>query len=542
MSFAVYTSCALNYLPKARALAESLRIHHPEVRFTLCLNDTLPDWFVPGNEPFDQIWTPRDLGYQRGWIFEHNVMELCTAVKGRALKRLLDEEDAEIIAYLDPDVYLFHRLDPVDEYLGSASIGLVPHILAPEESDIGVRLTEMSITEHGIYNLGHLFVRRNHQGRTFADWWAARLDKYCFDERERGLFTDQRWVDLVPAIFDGVQILRQPNLDVASWNLFGRTLEQSQPTNKGTRSSFKVDGYPLISYHFSGTGPTGTHRRVREVFDPGNAATAEVERIYETAIACNGQGELENHRFGFDTFDNGEPITPNLRKLYRQHGDLRRAFPDPFATPCDKLNYLEWVREHRPGMVGGYKIEKSRMVAAFLDLFDENYYLETYPDAATAITDGSYESAIDHYCKIGSRLLFDPNEYFVSSYYHDRACDFERYRMRENTGTMQSTLLWHYLSVGLPSRIEPIELFDSQWYIAQNPDLSVALRTGQIASPLGHFLHHGSAEGRNPGPQFSGERYLDRVIQAKKLSGQSDIRGPFGAFVRLGGVLGRVVV
>ena len=135
MSFAVYTSCALNYLPKARALAESLREHHPEIRLTLCLNDLLPDWLDPVAEPFHQIWTPLDLGYNRGWIFEHNVMELCTAVKGRALQRLLDEEDAEVIAYLDPDVFLFHRMDPVFDYLGSDSIGLYP-ISCPRKKPI----------------------------------------------------------------------------------------------------------------------------------------------------------------------------------------------------------------------------------------------------------------------------------------------------------------------------------------------------------------------------------------------------------------------
>lgn len=542
MSFSVYTSCALNYLPKARALAESLKAHHPDIRITLCLNDLLPDWLDPSAEPFTQIWTPRDLGYQRAWIFEHNIMELCTAVKGRALKRLLVEEDADIIAYLDPDVFLFDHLDPVDDYLGADSIGLVPHILAPEESDIGVRLTEMSVTEHGIYNLGHLFVRRDTRGHAFADWWAARLDKYCFDERERGLFTDQRWVDLAPAIFDGVRILRQPNLDVASWNLFGREIKQGSTGHASDKPTFTVNGMPLITYHFSGTGPTGTHRRVRDVFDPGNGATAEIERIYEAAIARHEQQKLEKHAYGFDLFDNGEPVTAELRKLYRRHPDLQRAFPDPYACQPGKLSFLEWVRQHRPGAVGGYRIAAERMQMAFLDLFDAEFYLSAHPDAAEAVAAGRYSSALDHYCQVGSRMFLDPNEYFVSSFYHDKACHHDGHLLRENIGTMRSTLLWHYLAVGLPNRIEPIEFFDSQWYLAENSDLGAALRTGQISSPLGHFLRNGSAEGRNPGPSFLGKRYLEASPRARQMVGESSVRGPFGAFVRLGGVLGRAVV
>ena len=164
MKISVYTSCALNYLPKARVLAESLAGVEPRASLTLCLNDALPDWFDPAAEPFDRIWLPEDLGYDRGWIFQHNVMELCTAVKGRALKRLIDEDEADLIVYLDPDVMVCNPLTLIDGYLGAASIGLVPHILAPEQSEIGVQLTEISVAAHGVYNPGHLLQSEQQDG------------------------------------------------------------------------------------------------------------------------------------------------------------------------------------------------------------------------------------------------------------------------------------------------------------------------------------------------------------------------------------------
>jgi len=281
---------------------------------------------------------------------------------------------------------------------------------------------------------------------------------------------------------------------------------------------------------------------VREMFDPGNSATAEIERIYETAIAAQGQQELEHHPFGYDSFDNGEAVTAELRKLYRRHGDLRRAFPDPYVCKSGKLSFLEWTRQYRPGAVGGYRVPAERLDAAFMDLFDADYYLSSYPDVADLIASGRFESALDHYCQIGSRLFLDPNEYFVSSYYFDRASCHDRYILRSSAGKPQSTLLWHYLAVGLPNRIEPIEFFDSQWYLSENEDLRVALRTGQITSPLGHFLRDGSAEGRNPGPAFVGNRYIDVSERARSMISDASVRGPFGAFVRLGGVLGRAVV
>ena len=539
MRYSVYTSCAINYLPKARALAESLRRHQPDARLTLCLNDQIPPWLDLAAEPFDQIWLPEDLGYDRAWTFQHNVMELCTAVKGRALVRLMAEDPDALHLYLDPDVYVFDSLAPVTQMMEGASIGLVPHILCPEQTDIGVRLTEMSSTEHGIYNLGHLVVRADANGTSFARWWRDRLDAYCFDDRGHGLFTDQRWVDLVPAIFAGVRILRSPALDVASWNLAGREIRQNQPGDPG---AFTVNGERLLTYHFSGTGPTGTHRQVREIFDPGNAATAEIERIYEAAIARNGQAALARHRSGLDHFDDATPISAGARKLYRDHADLRRAFPDPYACGHGQMSFLDWLRQNRPGLVDGLRLASGMIETAFDDLFDEDYYLATHPDAADAVARGCYPSAKAHYCAIGSRLFLDPNEFFVSSYYHDRAADHDPPVLRRGPGRREDTLLWHYLTVGLANRFEPIEFFDSGWYLRQYPDVQAAMRTRQVSTPLGHFLHYGSTEGRDPGPGFQGSRFMDNARDIHPTAQSGPDRGPFGALVRLGGVTGRIHV
>jgi hypothetical protein len=539
MKISVYTSCSLNYLPKARALAESLASVEPTASLTLCLNDIAPDWFNPQTEPFDRVWLPEDLGYDPGWVFQHNVMELCTAVKGRALMRLIAEDEADLIVYLDPDVMVYNPLSLMDEYLGDASIGLVPHILAPEESEIGVELTEISVAAHGTYNLGHLILRPDERGRRFAQWWADRLDRYCFDDRQRGLFTDQRWVDLAPAIFDGVKILKVPNLDVASWNLAHRTVLQNQP---GDTASFTVDGYPLVTYHFSGTGPTGTHRRIREIFAPTSGAVADIERLYEAAIARHGQANLEHRQPGFDFFDDGTLVTPAARRLYRQHADLRAAYPDPYSCPAGRTNFRDWLREKRPGVIGGLRLAPHHIDAAYADLFDPDYYVATYPEVAAAIAAGAFDDALDHYQRVGSRRFYDPNEFFVSSYYHEQALAHDPWPISVHAGSRAGTLLWHYLTIGLPAGLEPIEFFDSRWYLAKNPDFAIAFRLGRVSSPLAHFLRNGSHEGRDPGPDFQCVGYLEATPSARGIAKKTNNHGAFGALVKLGGVAGRVTV
>lgn len=539
MKIAIYTSCALNYYAKAKTLVQSAQRNSPSASVTLCLCDVLPASIDPIRDGFARCWTPTDLGYSAGWIFEHNIMELCTAVKGRALLELMKAEpDADLYVYLDPDVYIYNDLAAVLDYLDGGSIGLVPHILSVETTDVGVRLTEMSVTEHGIYNLGHLFVRNDANGRALADWWKDRLDRYCFDDRQFGLFTDQRWMDLVPAVFEGVRILRQPNLDVASWNIAGRRIWTEVPPDNPPGAAiderqFRVNDYPLLTYHFSGTGPTGTHRRIREIFDPTNPAVAEIERHYEEAIAANGQARLAHVPPAYDLFDDGTPVLAEMRKLYRHHKDLQDAFPDPYSTAEPGRSYLNWLRLNWRKL-GAVTVHPLRTRRAFDELFDETYYLSTYPEVSEAIRSGAFASALDHYIAQGSGLFYDPNEFFVSRYYFSKINDRDRHLLRRRERGIESTLLWHYLVSGLPNGLEPIEFFDSAWYLERYPDVDASFRKGIIGTPLRHFLLWGSKEDRQPGPDFVPSAYPGPDARS------DDDGGIFRHFMRSGGVAGRL--
>lgn len=535
MKIAIYTSCALNYYAKTLALVQSARRSSPNASVTLCLCDALPEGIDPLSDGFVRCWTPADLGYDEAWIFQHNIMELYTAVKGRALVELMKAEpDADLYVYLDPDVYTYNDLSVVADYLGDTSIGLVPHILTVEMTDIGVRLTEMSVTEHGIYNLGHLLVRPDDNGRALARWWMERLDRYCFDDREFGLFTDQRWMDLVPAVFNGVCIIKQPNLNVASWNLAGRRVWiDARADGESDERDFRVDNYPLGTYHFSGTGQSGTHRRIREIFDPTNGATAEIERRYEAAISANGQARFEHIPPAYDVFDDGSHVLAPMRKAYRLSGDLQITFPDPYRTDGSET-LIGWMRRNLPGATR-LMIAPSRLALAFEGLFDQDYYLQTYADAAAAVQAGEFPSAMAHYIAIGSALFYDPNEFFVSRDYFARAGNLERNLLRSRgKRSRENTLLWHYLTIGLPSGIEPIDYFDSAWYLQHYSDVAQAIRRGSIATALQHFLMYGSRENRAPGPSFLPSLHP----QPGAVDAQS--KGVFGLFLRTEGVTGRL--
>ncbi|PSS59504.1 hypothetical protein C6558_37875 [Ensifer sp. NM-2] len=533
MKISVYTSCSANYLPKARVLASSLKKFHPSASITLLLADEVPYFDERGTSVFDRVWRPKDLGYSDSWIFKHNIMEICTAVKGRALKRILEEDDADLYLYFDPDVCVYNPLDALLHYMGESEIGLVPHITKPEDTDVGVRVTEVSVALHGTYNLGHLIIRKGASSTAFASWWASRLDQFCYDDKDYGLFTDQRWCDLAPALFDRVGILRQPNIDVASWNVYGREFQQSDPADM---CSITVNGMPLLTYHFSGTGPTGTHKRVREIFAPADPVVAEIERLYEDEIGKQGQALLAELPYGGDFFDDGTKISQQARLLYRRHADLSVSFPNPYNSGDG--SYLKWLREQRQSAVNGIRLRPEQIARGFDSLFDEEFYIGQYPEVSVQVKSGKVTSAREHYVKYGSRMLYDPSRYFVSSYYYNQICRGFGTNPELNSVDITGTLLWHYLTVGLENGIEPVDGFDSGWYIRQYPDLAEALTEGRISCPLEHFAVHGDTERRRPSEKFDPGLFLAHSARANELVASGAARGPLAAKILLGHVTG----
>ncbi|MDH2012954.1 glycosyltransferase [Pseudomonas juntendi] len=65
----------------------------------------------------------------------------------------------------------------------------------------------------------------------------------------------------------------------------------------------------------------------------------------------------------------------------------------------------------------------------------------------------------------------------------------------------------------LPKPAEPVipALFDEAWYLERNPDLQ-----GASLDAWQHYLAHGHAEGREPGPDFNTAWYLEQCVEARE--------------------------
>ena len=162
----VFTSITANYLPKAAALALSVKRQHPQAVFHLVLCDRMPVHPESVTAPFDTIINVTDLPIENlnSWIFKHRLVELCTAVKGTAFQYIADRFGAERIYYFDPDIVVLGPLDDLERTLDGCSALLTPHQCKPETDVQAMYDNEVCSLKHGVYNLGFLAVRMTDQG------------------------------------------------------------------------------------------------------------------------------------------------------------------------------------------------------------------------------------------------------------------------------------------------------------------------------------------------------------------------------------------
>ncbi len=302
------------------ALAESVKRLCPNASFVLCLVERqVPD--VAAEFPdFDEIILAKDAGWVNfdSFIFRHTIVEAATAVKPRFMLHLVELYPSESkFVYLDPDVLVYSNLIELEELLDRESIVLCPHLLRPGNIDM-----EISSLAHGSYNLGFLAVRRSQNALDFLNWWAERLFLYCYDDKSRGIFTDQKWIDLVPSFFDAY-IFKHHGYDFATWSLLGSDLRQ-------THDGYVVNGDALRFIHFSGIDSGTIDKAIGWWLTDDNKGTfVALYKEYQGLLSQYGQEEFGKLPWSYSTYADGSPVEKAARIAYRNR-DLWQVFPLPF--------------------------------------------------------------------------------------------------------------------------------------------------------------------------------------------------------------------
>lgn len=328
MKVACFTSASFNYLDRARVLFETVREFHPDWETWLCLVDEEPPGFVftPANDRIDRVVRIAELGIPDclSWAFEHDIVELCTAVKGQMLCHML-EHGIDRVVYLDPDTALFAPLEEVLELLESHSAVLTPHQVSPETKRQAIIDNEIGSLKYGIYNLGFVAVANTQGGVAFAQWWRDRLLDFCFDDVENGLFTDQKWCNHAPVFFPDLAVLRHKGYNVASWNLAQRPI---RILNDGR---ITAGGQQLKFFHF--TKVTHVGELMLERYADGRTEIFELLKWYLDLLQRHAVAGLPPNWWHYGRYLDGRPIARSDRLAHRMARLEQRHLANPFASP-----------------------------------------------------------------------------------------------------------------------------------------------------------------------------------------------------------------
>jgi hypothetical protein len=278
-----------------------------------------------GAEDIDRVVKLEGLGVKEplAWAFEHDVVELCTAVKGAMLCHML-EQGIDKVIYLDPDIALFGALDEVLALLDRHSAVLTPHQIDPDTDRGAIVDNEIGSLKYGIYNLGFVAVSNTGPGIAFARWWRDRLLEFCFDDVENGLFTDQKWCNHAPVFFPEITVLRHRGYNVASWNLSQR------PIRIAADGKITAGGDPLKFFHF--TKVTHVGEAMLERYAGGRSEVFELMHWYKTRLRANAAKGVPSGWWHFGTYSDGRPILKEERVAYRQLRLRQKHLANPFAV------------------------------------------------------------------------------------------------------------------------------------------------------------------------------------------------------------------
>lgn len=128
-------------------------------------------------------------------------------------------------------------------------------------------------------------------------------------------------------------------------------------------------------------------------------------------------------------------------------------------------------------------------------LFDASFYLSGNPDFRPVVTE---INPLIHYLQTGRKQGLNPHPLFFNGYY------MNRYRDQVNASGLSP--LEHFVVWGFTGKFSPNEVFDSEFYLNQCPELKAT-----FTNPLLHYQYAPEGVRAVPHPLFDAVFYLQQV-------------------------------
>ncbi len=337
---AIFTIVAKNYTGLAQVLESSVRKHSDAEFFVIVADEWNDAQHLQQSIPVNVLVAREILNIPAAeWeqmAFKYNLVEFCTAIKAASFQYLFTKGYGKIL-YFDPDIYVFNPLKSVFDQLNDASIVITPHILNIQTPFKG-NYEDYLFLLNGTFNLGFIGVKKSETTDKFLAWWHHRLVHHCFFDNDQGTATDQKWINLLPAIFTDQQyhISRHRGMNVAPWNFH----ERKTSVGNGVyyvqdRDNEITAKEPLLFVHFSGYDYSQIGSG--QVVHKNNQMTdyADLQPVFEKygeALASSNFKTYSGLTYSYNMYENGVGVLSLHRRMYRRLLELNMSKEHPFST------------------------------------------------------------------------------------------------------------------------------------------------------------------------------------------------------------------
>lgn len=289
-----FTICSNNYLSQAKTLGDSFLLKNYDYQFYIGLCDKLNNQIDYSVFDAFTIIPVEELSIPEfeTMLYSYNIVELNTSIKPFYFSHFFETQKAELVMYIDPDIYVFDSFKSIEDELQGQTCLLTPHVVTPLPLD-GKLPNENEILNHGLYNLGFAAFNNTNETKKILHWWAERMKTQCVDDTAHGFFVDQLTMNLLPLFFKNVCISKNLGLNVANWNLNERKI------SKVGEAYVVNEKFPLVFFHYSNYNPTkpealSAGRQTR--FDMGDDKIIKgLFDFYTNLLFKNKYVELKKH-------------------------------------------------------------------------------------------------------------------------------------------------------------------------------------------------------------------------------------------------------
>ncbi|GAB2619704.1 hypothetical protein GCM10027035_14900 [Emticicia sediminis] len=234
----IFTVCSINQLPNAIVLGDSLKTHNPDYDFQIGLVDNqsnIPS-YIYSTYPIIEVNLLNIKGFEKmSECYTHE--ELLADCKPFFAEYFLQK--TEKLAFIDCTSVIFQSMSFISDILEHSNIILTPQLLFAN-----LHPDEKQILNSGIYHSGFIGFKKSVETNKFLKWWGENTSTKGFKNMCKGLNADQLWLEHVPAIYDGVHILKETGINVGNWNLPERNISQLKSASKLYTINYRDRNFP----------------------------------------------------------------------------------------------------------------------------------------------------------------------------------------------------------------------------------------------------------------------------------------------------------